>query len=233
MAQAANGAMYCIVAGSEAGGDHHDAVVHGAIVSEDFHHLRDSGAFLPDRAVDTNHVFAALVDDGVQNDSGLAGLAVADNQLALAATDGDHGVNGFDAGLKRLAHGLAIDHAGSNPLEGIALVGEDGTFAVERLAERVHHAADQGLTHGDGHDGVGALDGIALSNLGVFAEKHGAHLIFFQVQRDAEDAVGEGEHLAGHNFIEAVDAGDSVADRDDRADFIDRNAAGSSRFARG
>ena len=54
---------------------------------------------------------ALLVDDRVDRDGGLAGLAVADDQLALAAADRDHRVDGLDAGLERLVDGLALDDA--------------------------------------------------------------------------------------------------------------------------
>ena len=53
------------------------------------------------------------------------------------------------------------------------------------------------------------------------AEQHGADAVFFEVQRDAEDAVRELEHLAGHRPLDAVHARDAVADRDDGADFGD------------
>jgi len=33
--------------------------------------------------------------------------------------------------------------------------------------------------------------------------------------------VGKGEHFAGHDFVEAVDAGDAVAYADDLADLVD------------
>ena len=42
---------------------------------------------------------------------GLAGAPVADDQLALAAPDRDHGVDGLEPGLERLLHRAAIDHA--------------------------------------------------------------------------------------------------------------------------
>jgi hypothetical protein len=35
--------------------------------------------------------------------------------------------------------------------------------------------------------------------------------------------VGKAEKLSGHDLVEAVDAGDAVAEGDDRADFVDRN----------
>ena len=50
-----------------------------------------------------------------------------------------------------------------------------------------------------------------------------ADLVFFQVHGDAGNVVRELEQFAGHDFVEAVDAGDTVAQRDDRADFVDRD----------
>src|SRR5690349_23510423 len=43
----------------------------------------------------------------VDGDGGLARLAVADDQLALATADRGHRVDRLDAGLQRLVHGLA------------------------------------------------------------------------------------------------------------------------------
>ena len=157
---------------------------------ERLHHLRDGGALLPDRDVDTNHVAALLVDDRVERDRGLAGLAVADDQLALAAADRDHRVDGFDAGLQRLLHRLPVDDAGRQAFERIELRGVDRALAVDRLAERVHHAADHRLADRDRHDAAGALHLVAFFDLPVVAQQHRADLIFFQVQRDAGHVFG-------------------------------------------
>jgi hypothetical protein len=35
--------------------------------------------------------------------------------------------------------------------------------------------------------------------------------------------VGEAEELSGHDFVEAIDAGDAVAEGDDGANFVDRD----------
>ena len=73
--------------------------------------LHDGRGLLADGHVDADLVLALLVDDGVDDERRLAGLAVADDELALAAADGDHGVDGLDAGLQRLLDGLALDDA--------------------------------------------------------------------------------------------------------------------------
>ena len=88
---------------------------------------------LADGHVEAVHVLALLVDDGVDGDGGLAGLAVADDQLALAAADGDHRVDGLDAGLHRLVHALARDDAGRLDLDLARFLGLDGALAVDGL----------------------------------------------------------------------------------------------------
>ena len=58
-----------------------------------------------------------LVDDRVDGDRRLAGLAVTDDQLALAAADRDHRVDGLDAGHDRLVDVLALGHARRDALD--------------------------------------------------------------------------------------------------------------------
>src|SRR5208337_2137712 len=87
-----------------------DGVVHRTVVIQGLHHLRDRRALLADGAVDTDQVAALAVDNGVERDRGLAGLAVANDELALATADGDHRVDGFQPSGHGLFHGLAVDN---------------------------------------------------------------------------------------------------------------------------
>ena len=67
-------------------------------------------------ATDADHVLAFLVDDRVDGDGRLPRLTVADDQLALTAADGDHRIDGLEAGLEGLVHGLASGDAGGQHL---------------------------------------------------------------------------------------------------------------------
>ena len=58
-------------------------------------------------------------------------------------------------------------------------------------------------------------------DLGVRAEDHDADVVGLEVEGHALDAVVELDHLAGLDVVEAVDAGDAVADRQHGADFGD------------
>jgi hypothetical protein len=164
-------------------------------------------------------VAALLVDDRVQRDGRLAGLAVADDQLALAAADRDHAVDGLDAGLQRLLHRLAVHNAGRDALDGVVRGGLDRPAVVDRLAERVHHAPDHRLAHRHRHDAARPPDFVAFLDFRVVAQQHRAHLVFFQVQRDPRHAVRKLDQLARHDLLQAVNARDAVADRDHRTDF--------------
>ena len=98
-------------------GRHDDGVLHRAVLLKRGHKLRHLGRLLADGDVDADKIAAALVDDRIDGDGRLAGGAVTDDQLALAATDGNHGVHRLDAGLHRLVDGLAGHDVRRDPLQ--------------------------------------------------------------------------------------------------------------------
>ena len=200
------------------GGHDDDRVLHRPRLLEALVHLRHGRGLLADRDVDADHVLALLVQDRVHEDCGLPRRAVADHELALAATDGDHGVDRLDAGLERLLDRLAVDDAGGLVLEQAGLGRADRARAVERLAQRVDDAADELVPHRDADDVARALDGPALCDLLPVAEERDADVVLLEVERDARDAVLELEHLQRQAALEAVDAGDAVADLEDGSD---------------
>ena len=111
MAEPVYGASHLKPAESEAGAATMVVYASAPASSRDCRTAGDRGALLADRHVDAADLLLRvaglpvrlLVDDGVDADRGLAGLAVTDDQLALAAADRGHGVDRLDAGLQRLA----------------------------------------------------------------------------------------------------------------------------------
>src|SRR6185437_4584502 len=204
-----------------------DRVFQRALLFEHLHELRNRRTLLTDRDVDAVQlevlvrlgVERLLVQDGVERDRGLAGLAVTDDQLALAATDRNQRIDRLEAGSHRLVHRLARNDAGRLDVDALALSRLDRTLAVNRIAERVDDAAEQALADGRVHDRAGALDGLAFLDLAVGAEDHDTDVVGFEVERHATGAVLELHHLAGLDIVEAVDTGDTVTDRQHLSDF--------------
>src|SRR5690606_34319264 len=209
------------------GGDH-DGVLQRAALLERLDDLGHGRALLTDGDVDAVELGALvvrgvdrlLVQDGVDGDRRLADLTVANDQLALAAADRDQGVDRLQAGLHRLMHRLAGDDAGGLDVHATTLGGAgDRALAVDRLAQRVDHAAQQALADRHVHDLAQAADLVTLGDLGVGAEDHGPDVVALEVQGHAlHPGLGELDHLAGLNLVQAVDAGDAVADRQHLAD---------------
>src|SRR3546814_20950428 len=80
-------------------------------------------------------------------DSGLAGLAVADDQLALTAADGNQRVNGLEAGLYRLMHRLAWHDARSFLFDAHAVRILDRALDFTGLAPPGANPAHQTTSH--------------------------------------------------------------------------------------
>ncbi len=174
------------------------------------HHLGHLGRLLADGHVDADQVAPLLGDHRVQADGRLAGEPVADDQLPLTAADGDHGVHGLDAGVHRPAHALPHHHVGSDALHRSRPVSLDRALAVQGLAQRIDHPADEAIAHRHLHDATGGADLVALLDQLVVAEDDSAHRLLFQVQGHPHDVVRELQQLAVHGAAQAVHAGDAV-----------------------
>src|SRR2546429_7782984 len=94
------------------------------------HDIGDGRLLLADGDVDALNAGGLLVDDGVDREGGLAGLAAADDQLALPAADRHHRVDGLVAGLHRLADRLPVDDPRSDPLDRRAARGSGRALAA-------------------------------------------------------------------------------------------------------
>src|SRR6267154_2245316 len=80
-----------------------------------------------------------------------------------------------------------------------------------------------------------AADFVALPQLEVVAENHGADVVFLEVQREPGDLLAgprdrEFEHFARHGGREPVDPGDAVLHLEDGADFADIDVRQVSRL---
>ena len=113
-------------------------------------------------------------------------------------------------------------------LQGAALVGLDVAEAVDRVAERVDDAAEEGVADRDREDLAGAADLLALLDAAELAEDDDADLADVEVQRQARacrprSAAARWPSHAG----QALDAGDAVAGLADAPDLLAGGRPGS------
>ena len=222
LADRAAGVRSEILEGRRLGGTYRDdrGVLERAALRQDLGERGDRRVLLADRDVDAVDVAALLVDDRVDRDGGLAGAAVADDQLALAFADRDQRVDGADTGLERLLNALALNHGRGDVFDRAILVRFDRTFAVDRIAERIDDAAEQRMPDRDRDDAPGALDLLAFFDLRIGAEDDDADVVLFEIEDDALHAVFELDQFRLLNGFEAIDARDARADFDHGADLV-------------
>ena len=148
-------------------GSHNDGVFHGVVFFKRIHYTGHSGAFLSDSYINTvNRItfvkISTLIDNRIDSNTRFAGLAVANDELALPASDRYHGVNGFQTGLKRLSHRLTVDYTRSFAFE--RQFGEFTgylTASVECFPQRIDNAAKHSFAHEDGSHTFGAFHTVA------------------------------------------------------------------------
>ena len=73
------------------------------------------------------------------------------------------------------------DHTRRDFFDHVGQLGVDRAFAVDRLTQRVHHAAQQLGADRDLQNAAGALDCIAFSNVLVLAQHHRADRVALEV----------------------------------------------------
>src|SRR6266581_55433 len=202
----------------------HNCVIHRTEILERLHDLRDRRSLLADGHVNANNILAALIDDRVNGDCGFSSLTITNDQFALAPADRHHRIDRFQSGWERLFHRLAIDNSRRNPLDRVVIFGDDRSALVDGISQRIHDATHERLAHGHLHNAAGAFDEIAFFDLLKLAEEHHANFVFFEIECQAAYVVRKLEQLAGHNFLQAMNLRDAVADLDHGTDFHDGDA---------
>ena len=159
------------------GSGNDDRLVEHAVLGQGLADGRNRGGFLANGHIDADHVGLGLVHDGIDGDSGLSRLAVADDELTLATANGHHSVDGKKTRLDRLAHRLALHDARSLELNGTTVRSSDGAEAVDGLTERINDAAKHRVAHGDIHDSAGGTALVAFLDVLDVAKEDSADFV--------------------------------------------------------
>ena len=173
---------------------------------------------LTDRDIDTDHALVLLVENRIECDGGLAGLAVTDDQLSLAAPDGEHRIDGQNTGLHGHRDGLALHDRGGRALHGIVVVRLDLAAPVDRLSERIDHTSEEILAHRDTGPHFHTSGAASDADLTVGAEEDDTDGILLDILDHAFDPALKEDDLPVLCVAEPLDMRDAVADIGDMSD---------------
>ncbi len=114
---------------------------------------------------------------------------------------------------------LSGDNAGSDHFNTPEFFGFDGSLTVDRLSNGRNNAAQNRFAHRNLSNSAGSFNRIAFLDVGILAHDGDTDIILFKVERKAENAAWKFHKLHGHDFLQAVYAGDSISNRQDDAGF--------------
>ena len=122
-------------------------------------------------------------------------------------------------------HRLAFGDPRGDDFHRASDVGLHGAFAVERIAQRIEDAPDDGIAGGNRQQRAERFDFVAFFDRQVVTQNDDTDRVFFEVEGESDRAVGEFDHFTGHDARQAVNAGDTVADFQHGTDFADVDLA--------
>jgi len=204
-----------------------DGIIKCAFFLESLHDAGDRRSFLTYGHVYAIYRFAGeigltLIDDSVDCDRGLSCLSVADDQLTLASAYRNHGVDSLQAGLKRFRDRLTEDNSRSLPFKRhFTEFPFDASFAVKRLAERIHNTSNHGLTYIDGCYPARTAHGHSFLDPVGRTEQHSAHIILFEIHDHRLDIIVELQKFSCLGIEKALDPYHSVTHLQDMSDLLE------------
>ena len=163
--------------------DDHGGVVHGAVPTQNVDDHGHRRVFLANSHVEALHAAGLLIDDRVDTDRCFAGLAVADDEFTLTASDRRHCVDCLNACLEGLSHGGPFGHARSKGFNWAAIAGHNRALAVKRVAQWIENPANHGIAHRHAQELPSATHLVALFDLQVITQNDHADRVFLEVER--------------------------------------------------
>ena len=204
-----------------AGCDDDGGVAHRSGLSKVCDRLGDTGAALPDGAVDAHDPLVALVDDRVDGDGRLACLPVTQDELALSPTDRHERVDRLDPGLERRVDGCPLHDVGGGPLDRPLLLGGHGTTVVERTPRGIDHSSDDPRAYRGAHHQAGPTDGVPCADSAHRIQEDDTDPVRRQVVGHADVPVREAHQFLRTHPGQSPNLGDSAIDTEHPADLLD------------
>ena len=119
---------------------------------------------------------------------------------------------------------LPLNNTGSGAFDGAVSLRLNGALAVNGLAKSVHDPPNEILSHGNGDDLSGTLDGVTLLDPLIGAENNDGDSLLLQILGHAVGAVGEFHQFACHALVQSGGSGNAVTHQNDHTGLADLHA---------
>ena len=194
----------------------HDRIIQRSFLLQSVYYRSHCRTFLSYGYINTIHRFASkicfsLVYDRIYRNRCLTCLTVTDDELTLSATDWNHGIYRLQTCLKRLCNRLTEDDSRSLSFQRhLAKFASNASFAVKRLAQRVHHAADHRFADIDRSDSSRTAYAHSFLDPVGRAQKDSTDIVLLKVHHHRLDIIVKLQKLACLGIQKSLDPDYSV-----------------------
>ena len=193
------------------GGTYHDAVLHGAMLLQRIDKTCNGRSLLTNRNINADTVLSLLVQNGIHRYGCFTGLTISDDQLTLSASNGKHGINGKNSGLKRLGNTLSLYNSGCRLLNRTIFTRMNFRTAVDRLAECIDNTAQIFVTDRNSRLLAGSNHLAAFADRAFFVEQNGTDAVIGNILYHSFYAILKKNDLAVHCTTKSMHRDNSIA----------------------
>ena len=177
-------------------------------------------SFLSDCNIDTDYIFAFLVQNGIQCNRSLTCLSVTDDQLTLATADREHGVNRKNTCFQRNCYRFSVNNSRCRILYRTIPVCLDLTFTIDRRSQSVYDPSDKSVTYRHTCLLLSSCYLCSFFDPCIFTEQDTSDAVCTDILNHTFQTILKGYNLAIHSMINTMYRGDTISDGDDCSYFL-------------
>merc|ERR1719337_360323 len=200
------------------GGNNNDTVFQAIGFFQNVDQLRNGRLFLTDGDVDAVQFFgfitfiieSFLVQNGIQSNGGFSGLSITNDQLSLASTDWDQGVNSFQTRLHWFVDGFSGNNTWGFDVNSSSFFGVNWAFAVDGVTEWINDSSEEFWSDWDVDDSTGSSDDITFFDFSIVTEDDNTDVVWFQVQSHTFDSGVKFNHFFGLDVFQTMNSSNTI-----------------------
>ena len=178
------------------------------------------GSFLSDCNIDTDYIFAFLVQNGIQCNGSLTCLSVTDDQLTLATADREHGVNGKNTCFQRNCYRFSLNDPRCRILYRTIPVCLNLAFTIDRCSQSIYNPSDKSVTYRHTCLFLGSCHLCSFFDSCIFTEQDTSDAVCTDILNHTFQTILKGYNLAIHSMINTMYRGDTISYGDDCSYFL-------------
>ena len=196
-----------------------DGIIHGTVFFQCRYNFCNCRCFLSNCNINTDDIFALLVDHCIGCNGCLTCLTVTDDQLSLSTANREHGIDGKDSCLHWYANRFTINDTRCFIFNRPVIIFLNVTLTIDRCSQCIDDSSDKFISNRNSGFLFGSCYLGSFLDPCITAEQNDTDLISSDILYHTFYAVLKDNDLTIHGLVNSIDSGNSVTNPDDMTNF--------------